>query len=482
MSTRSKPAKLPQRPLPEDQDEQSRIKEQARRRRILTGRWDQDVEIWMRDHFGDVRRKVMGPKDKSTNFLVSITKQTATLYDNTPAILHPSGLLPELLGEWLEYQTSDGQTRRVRRQGRLGSSGLFSALPRVQQHTLGVNEAALAMEWSPRYGGSWEAGQVRFRQVDVDLVEAESDPSDPGRPILWKELRQREIKGEVVWTQDVHDIRDPEAPSFRVLRYDREGKKSIDITGDVHGAAMAELGVSSFSGAAYPTRYTQGELEGLPFIPVALYHRQHPATLWNPWEHVEAVDGTLTLAVLWSFWAHAVKNGSFRRPYVAGGRVVPLQTYTDATGKVIEQHASDPAAVMEIEQHETAQQLLVGEWSGSMDPAVLGEAIASYEARLASSMGVDPSDIQRLSGDPRSGYALAISQAAKQEARRRFAPVFRPIDEELVGKAAAMINANAGTSFPESGFVVDYELVDPVPGVSVNASTAPPIPAPEPAE
>ena len=85
------------------------------------------------------------------------------------------------------------------------------------------------------------------------------------------------------------------------------------------------------------------------------------------------------------------------------------------------------------------------------------ESIAKYEYRVATSSGISPAELQRTSGDPRSGYALAVSRQGQREAQRKYAPVFRLADEELLRKTAILANRFLGASLPEQGYRVSYQ-------------------------
>jgi hypothetical protein len=87
------------------------------------------------------------------------------------------------------------------------------------------------------------------------------------------------------------------------------------------------------------------------------------------------------------------------------------------------------------------------------------ETIGQYERRLAAMAGINPADQMRMSGDPRSGYAIAVSRDAQREVAKRIEPVFQVSDEDLVGKSAAMLRIAGGESYPETGYTVTYQGV-----------------------
>ncbi len=80
-------------------------------------------------------------------------------------------------------------------------------------------------------------------------------------------------------------------------------------------------------------------------------------------------------------------------------------------------------------------------------------------ARLGADAGIAASDMQRMSGDPRSGYAISLSNNGKREAQRRFVTSFRDADERLMDLSAVLLNRAAGLGLPESGYSVIYREI-----------------------
>ena len=75
---------------------------------------------------------------------------------------------------------------------------------------------------------------------------------------------------------------------------------------------------------------------------------------------------------------------------------------------------------------------------------------------MAAYLDLDPADAARVSGDPRSGYALEISATAKQAAQQRYAPVFRFADERLCSRVAEELNRVGALNLPTDGWRVRY--------------------------
>jgi len=126
--------------------------------------------------------------------------------------------------------------------------------------------------------------------------------------------------------------------------------------------------------------------------------------------------------------------------------------------------STDPSSILVFTQDPDAQgQPMVGSFGIATDPQDLLEAVSKYEVRVALSAGLAPSDISRTAADPRSGYSLAVSKAGQREAQKKFAPVFRMGDEELLAKTAMLSNRYLGTNLPEDGYRVSYHSMPLTP-------------------
>jgi hypothetical protein len=73
--------------------------------------------------------------------------------------------------------------------------------------------------------------------------------------------------------------------------------------------------------------------------------------------------------------------------------------------------------------------------------------------------GVSASDLVRTSGDPRSGYALEVSNTGKRRASARLEPQLRVGDVASMEIAACLANLADGTSIPETGYRPSYGVL-----------------------
>ena len=188
-----------------------------------------------------------------------------------------------------------------------------------------------------------------------------------------------------------------------------------------------------------------------------IYHKHWPYEVFDPFEGREAVEGTLQLSTDWAYWRHCFQDAAYPARWVIGARVRTHQVVPASGNEPARTHAiADPTVITEFITDDNATQVQVGQWQPGADPKALGEALASKEARLGQQLGVDSSDLVRTSGDPRSGYALAISQEAKRQAQVTYRPVFERADQELIGLTALVANRATGSDYPESGYQIRY--------------------------
>lgn len=242
-------------------------------------------------------------------------------------------------------------------------------------------------------------------------------------------------------------------PSMAIYEIAQDGSIGADVS-------LEYMGVPTLTGSAYPYR----DQNGIPFLPVVLYHAEKTGHLWDAWSGSQMVYGSLTSAVLYSMWTHLVKSASWSQKYIAGLTVSGLNQMSPGDIARRASISTDPSSILVFQQDPDATgQALVGQFGIATDPADLLESIAKYEMRVALSAGLSSSDISRQSGDARSGYALAVSRSGQRDAQKKFAPVFRIGDEELLAKTAMLCNRFLGTSLAEDGYRVSYHSLPLTP-------------------
>lgn len=422
---------LPAKPQAPSNTDEERWQHSALRRRLLTGLWEQDLENELLRHLPTDRREALGPSDLSSCAIEQVTRQLAMLYHSDPNVTNDSGDISLLVG----------------RDGYVTKAGYFQLMQRIQQMTLGIREMFVRVDVAPHHTGDVaRVPGLSFRSVSPDFVIASASPDAPDVPLYYQELRLRmhPETAEPIWVWDILDIRDKNNPLFGMFEATPGGEIGKDMS-EIY------MGHETMRGDAYPYR----SRDGSPFLPVVLYHAEKTGQLFNAFDAAQLAYGSLTAAVLFSFYVHCVRDNSWPQKYVAGLHVSGLsQLENDLTGRR-SAISTDPSSILMFQTDPDMQgQPLIGSFSYA-DPEKLLESIAKYEYRVATAAGIS-SEALRVSGDPRSGYAISVSRSAQRESMSRYAPVFRRADQEMLAKCAMLCNRFLGASLPETGYRVVY--------------------------
>lgn len=402
-------------PAPPDAADALRWEESRRRERMLSGRWKTDLEDALVKLFGLTRRPIIGRKSLAENPFRNLCNQLACNYIDAPMIAHPSGEYPELLAGG----------------GILDQASLCLLLRRLQPRLIGLREMLIHVAWSP------EQGRPVLRLVRPDTVTAQSRQSNPGTPVALQELRWRGGR----WCWDVYSI--DGAPFFRVL--DAEQKQ--DLTADILGG--------SYEGDAYPYRYNDGR----PFLPYTMYHASCRERLWDPYEGIEVVDGTLDLACAYTYQNHTLFKAAFPQRWALNAHVQGVAASPDGRRTEV---PTDPTGLLHLGTEADLPQgapVQIGQWGPGADPEMIARVIAKMRAAIATFDGIGGGALVENSSNPMSAEALVLSNEGRREAQRRYSGELEPSDLELIGKIAAVSNLEGLTDFPESGYQIRYRAI-----------------------
>lgn len=426
-------AQMPQMPLYGDQITQSRIQETSLRHRMLTGRWQNDLIDTINQHIPESRQAAWGIPDMSSNIFKSCCSALCGLYVEPPTI----GV----------NETTPGQADGlVGRTGLINEAGLWSMMQRVQFFTIGLRECFIRVDVNDAGDG------LLYRIVTPDMVDAESSAGDPSTPHTIKEMRLRycEESHKYEWTMDYLSIKDPNDPEYEIYTLTQNGEKDRDVTVKYLGAEM--------SGPMYPYR----DSNGVPFLPYSLYHAEIHGHLFDAFNLREIIAGSLNSSVMYSYLLHLMRDCSHPQRWLMGATLAGLDTFDNNLESRRNAIASDPASILVFTPDpdlQPGQQPQIGQYQAGGDVEKMLEAITVYERRLAVQMGINPADVQKMSGDPRSGYAIATSRSSLRENQRKFAPSFRRADMETLEISAKISNQYFGTNYPESGYRVEYHAI-----------------------
>lgn len=426
---------IPAKPIAPTAADQSRWDHTSLRRRLVQGTWEQDLEDELYRHLPADRREAWGVADMSSNALEQVSRQLAMLYHETPQVSHDEDI-----------------SVLVGRDGYVTQSGLWPLMQKVQQYTIAMRECCVRIDVVPHVQGATSRfSGILYRVVTPDFVYAEAHPDAPDTMVYFQEyrLRYNEQNKEYEWVCDVLDIRDENNPKFGMYKVNNDGTLGNDVS-EVYMGHPAHIGES------YPYKTK----EGVAFIPVQMYRAEKTGSLWNAYDSSQLVFGTLTSAVLFSFYLHLVRDACWAQKYVAGLHLAGQSAIDQDAPARRATITTDPSSILVFTSDpDVSTQPIIGSFEPSADPQNLLESIAKYEYRVATASGIS-SDVLRQSGDPRSGYALSISRDGQREAQKKFAPIFRANDEQLLAKTACLCNKYLGTSLPEEGYRVQYSQLN----------------------
>ena len=404
--------------------------EQRRRRRMLYGLWAEDLREHLTDALGTLRRRKWPDADTSRCVLRDVAQAHATLYHSPPQIHRGAA-------------TAQASTLY----DALDDAGCWALMQRLQRDTLAIREMHLHV-------GTRADGSLVLTPIWPDEVDAEELPDDAEEVGLfrWLRLRRHPETREQRWTWEVWDVRDPARPVWRI-----EDSSGQDVT-SVYAVASTGEPSTALVGDAYPWR----DSTGAPYVPVVTYHAQRTGRLydWRTWH--DMVVGTLNVGRFYTLFGHSMFNAAWYQRYSVGvdwmGQAAPGEhggEGRDGEREIV----ADPAVVL-VGQGRVDMEggsMLVGQWNPPTDPAKVLESADSYTRTLYATSGLDGATISRVSGDPRSGYALAVTRAAQRDLQRTYAPSFRRSDLRLLRLCALALD------LPEDGWSITYATIEASP-------------------
>lgn len=412
-------------PLPLDQVESTRINHTRLRRRMLYGLWREDLLGRMRRNLGNVRTEAIGEPDMSANPFEATCAEASALYDRQPRIHQPDTASLAAMQTWT------------------AKAMLYPLMARVQRDTLGMREEFLRVAVNVRPGGV----EAVYTPAFADMVIPRADPRDPSRPIELDEFVARA------------DPRDPAQQIWTRDRWSIDGNPHhvvLDASGRIDLSEHYGLPAGGLVGEAYPAI----RADGTPILPYATYHAAITGCLLDPYYRQELVQGSLNVGVLWTFFAHCVRAASWPQRWISGGFIAGATSNADSN---IRRVVADPATILEILQDPGFEgQVSAGQWGSASDPKAVAEAIGIYEQRFTGYVEIG-SEFWRKSADPRSGIALTLDRTGRIEAQRRYAPLFAPVDAEVLSITATLVNRAVGAPLvAEDGWRVEH-LALPAP-------------------
>lgn len=403
---------------------QARWEHTRLRRRMLEGIWHEDLKKRLQELVGKLRQQAWGPADITKNNFRSVVHQLSTLYTRKGSIANADPASAERMDALLD------------------SAGWWQLAIRHQRMVVGLRESFVRVSVT----GQGDDARLVLRLVPPDLMHAEASIDDPDQPHTVVEWRQRMVKQpgtsqeKLQWTRDVMSIQDLSQPYYRVMSED--GKRDL---------SDQFLTAADGSREVWPSRWR--DAAGVPVLPYVMYHAVRTGSLWDAFEGVELVSGSLTIAVLWTYWNHIVRDCSHPQRALANTR--PAGGARTDNPAEVPSIPEDPAAILLFEGVSGATPVF-HQWQPGGDPEKLGRAIRDYASDLAIDYGISPTDIDRTHGNAQSGYAVALSRDGVREAQLTLKPEAARGDRQLCRVVALQWNRATSGSLAEDGYQPHY--------------------------
>lgn len=406
--------------------------EARRRRRMLEGCWADDLNKVLREEFAVARLQALGVTRTTKNLFRSAVSQLAVIYDR-----------PGIVGQPDEAEASEA-LRTI-----LDDAGFWQLAQTFSQKVIGIREAAY------RFAVHDDGADGPYLQVLIitrDLFHAIAYPDRPDEPHTFYHYRQRckdaiyatdgsiIAAEETIWTRDCISIFDLDAPVYRIESDD--GK--LDLTGYSFGGVTLDPG--------WPDQWRRAD--GMPFLPISLYHAQRTTKLTDTRTGIELVDGALMVAAKLMQWAHLLRDVSEPQRATMDATFIGNKTIDASTGTA--NVTLEAGSVMAFESTSPTNKGTFHQWDAGGDPERFLNGVFAYAADVLSDFDIKPSEIARTHTDQRSGYAISINREGERAAQRRYEPSFMRGDVRSCAIVSAMWNRTTGANLPERGWTVKY--------------------------
>lgn len=399
---------------------------------MLEGKWAHHLEAALRKHVSAQRRVAWGIPEGGGCPFSSVSEQIGgVLYDKPPSV----GGAADAFADELE------------------AAALWPLMQDYSVNLIGMREMAMRIDWSQ------DLEALVFRPVlPFDLV-VKGHRHRRDMPVGFAELQLLEPLegGKPEWVWEHIDVSRPDMPIHMFQQVSKE-----------HGVqdVTRRFSREELSGEAYRYRWTTGKRRGRPFLPLTLHHAKRQAKTWDAFRGSEVVFGSLTVGVLQTMLIHVFRDCSFPTTHAVGlsprgvkvigqGKEAKVQSLEADPGSI---NLWDVSSTLQPGQSPMLQQLEPG---GDIEK--MSMVLEEIRTQISEFAGVSPGSVQKRSGDPRSGYAISISQAGLRAAQGKIEPQLRTGDLDMLHKSAAMLNIEVGGDHPETGMSIVYPAVPKSP-------------------
>lgn len=361
------------------------------RRRMLYGQHEQDIRQRISESISHVRSAAWGAVDLTANPFLRVHDQMSGLYNEEPILIGPAAALAAVSEQ-------------------LDDVGYFTKMKNVQRDVSALREMLMLVEQTD--------DGIKVLQVSPDDIDATSSARDPDDLL---NVKWYHTKGSETYYIE-YDVK---AQIYRAMQGER------DISDEILGG--------SFNGEAYPFRDALGK----PVMPWIIYRAQDTGSIFNSWTGREAVECTLQLGLLYTYFSHVVRNAAWAQRYILNAMPLGAEITEDddieGVASTRQRIDSDPSTVLMLKSYD-GMQSQIGDFSSPVDPAKVIEAIKVYEDRAMES--ILGSSVVKNDSDIRSGYSLAVSREESIKAQKGFLPLFRRSDRKLLALVSQYLGYN----------------------------------------
>lgn len=409
-------------PRPPDDDDDRRWVETRRRLDLQFGHG----RPWVLRRLGEffaraVLDRIESAIDMSSNPFRMANEKRATLYDDAPTVSAGSTTADSLSPLDLPRYWALSQHRHL--------------------VTNAAGESLVYFDWDERSFVEGRAG-VTAEVVHPNRIVARAREGAPDRPVKVEWAKQRHLPdGRCIWTWDIWDMCEGEAPYYAILSADRKTNITREFVKD------PKAGTAGF----WPRR-SRG---GVPIFPWVQYHARTQNRLWDPCSRAEIVDGTLNAACLRTWFVGGLRDLAHPQRF---GVDVDVPAGANLRGLAeADRVMLDASSVLMFRSVGSSPQL--GTLAPAMQPDTALDAIERYNASLleGDGLGIEPSNTSRM-----SGYAIVVTRDSLRRVQRQQAPSCREGDRQALSILARMSNAYGGTNLPEdqAAWSVGYHGVE----------------------
>jgi len=412
---------------PSDRYDQVRWEETALRHRMLDGNWQDDLASHLVATLNIKRASNLGRLSRAINLFKSLSMQIGpVLYDRSPNI---------------SIQDADSEQDKAVAEMH-DAAHVWQLAQRHALYVVGLRESLYCIEWSK------SEETVKLRLVTPDTVTIETPARDPDDIEVIREARVRHVKNPEAGIMEYRAFWNvwskKDGGSFRI-----EDASGVDWTAEILGEEEA----------AEPYPYIDSD--GEPFLPFVLYHAMPTSKVWDAFEWCELVDGAFEVAILWNNYQKIMRDASWVQKYTIDLALAGVSHRPEGAATVGRVTTSPDSVLMFKSEGDTTGS--TGTFEVPVDVEKYALAILQYQRTMVSTLGVHPADVEQVTGNAQSGYAIQLKRSAQRRMALAMEPQFRRGDIELMQKMAMVYNllSPEGTpDLPVIGYSITYQPPD----------------------